>query len=158
MNKNFFGKVFKILTITMGICGAFIYIYAIPLIGKTIIKYYPEFQNRYYPWFIFLLLTGIPCYIVLFNMWKISDYIEKEKPFTNSNAHRFNSMANATYFDSIFLLAGNILLILNKNHPSILIISFMICLMGGCIGTAFKCLSDLTYKAAILQSENDLTI
>ena len=61
--------------------------------------------------------------------------------------------------DAVWLFAGNfILLFLNMNHPSVVLFSMVIVLVGAAISVAAACLSHLIVKAADLQTESDLTI
>ena len=159
MNKTNLSKIYKIIVSVMTILGVIIYFYVFPAIGKSIIASYPEFSYRYNTWLIFVWATGIPCYAVLVNVWKIADNIGKDKAFTYETAGKFKRISQLAFFDSIFLVLGNILLLLaNMNHPSVLILSFGISFVGVAIGVTALGLAYLTGNAAELKEETDLTI
>jgi len=49
-------------------------------------------------------------------------------------------------------------MLLNMNHPGILLLSLLICFVGVAVTVAAACLSHLVRKAAKLQDESDLTV
>lgn len=155
-------KLFKYLMVIifgMFLCGILIYLWGIPTIGHIITQNFPEFSYCYYPWLIFLWCTGIPCFIVLGYMWKISASIFADQAFTSRNAIRLKRIAQLAAFNVIFFFAGNIIfLFLNMSHPSILICSLGIDFVGIAISVIAQALSKLATKAAALQDQYDLTI
>lgn len=159
MSRTKFTKILKIL-----ICGAslsllLIYFWALPKFGHLLSSAYPEFAHRYTPWLIFLWLTAIPCFGALWFAWKIAVNIGNDHPFTMENAEALQKIARFAAVDSLFLIAGNILfLFLNLNHPSVLLCSIGISLVGGVVWLIGTELSELTARAAALQEQSDLTI
>ena len=143
----------------IGICGAVVYCYILPVIGKDLAAAYPEFSGNYWPWLIFLWLTAIPCYIVLADGWRIAGEIGADRSFSGKNARLLKQISMLAAGDSAFFFLGNVVLFfLNKNHPSILLASLFIIFAGVAVSVAAAVLSHLVYKAAVLQEENDLTI
>lgn len=159
ISKSFLIKCLKAILLCMGIGGACIYFGLFPYVGLELRSQYPEFKNAFYPWLLFLWCSGVPCYAVLVLLWQFVKSVEKRKPFTLENAERFRKIGVCALFDSIFFLAGNLLLlVLNWNHPSILLVSLLICLGGAAVWVVATLLSLLCKKAAVLQADNDLTI
>ena len=159
MLKSTLSKWLKFVILGMVLCGTLIYFWGFPTIGHIIIRNYPEFSFCYFPWLIFLWTTAVPCYFVLFLMWRIARSIAQNKAFSHKNAIRFKRIAQLAVGDSTFFLIGNILfLVFNMNHPSVVLCSFGIVFMGVTISVICSALSYLTSKAASLQEQSDLTI
>ena len=148
-----------IIIILMALCGLLIYSWGLPYYGQGIINSYPEFSHWYWPWLIFLWCTGVPCYIVLYFMGKILQSVRKGNAFTEDNAQRFKRIAQVTAADVALFLAGNIVfMLLNMNHPSVLLCSLGIAFVGVVIAVVSLAFSHLTLRAAALQEQYDLTI
>ena len=100
---------------------------------------YPEFADCYIPWLIFLILSGIPCYAALVISWKIAANIGKDKSFSLANAKLLKGISVLAASDSAFVFLGNTLfLLLNMNHPSIILTSLFIVFLGIAISVAAK--------------------
>ena len=159
MTGTCFSKRLKIVLLGIAVCGILIYAFAIPQAGLTLIARYPEFSFWYVPWIVLLSLSGIPCYIALFLMWKITQSIQNGRAFTYQNATRLKRIALLAQIDAVFFVLGNLLfLLLGMNHPSVVLGSVGIAFVGEAIAVACKALSVLTQKAADLQEQSDLTI
>lgn len=149
----------KITTITTGLLGAVFYVWALPSVGKFIAELSPEFAGAYYPWLILFWITAIPCYTALVLLWKIIKSIDTDELFRKVNADRFRMVARLAFADVVIFMAANVLfLFLNFNHPSILIASAFVCIVGVAFGICMKAMAGFFDKAADLQEENDLTI
>lgn len=149
----------KITVIATGLLGAVFYFWALPSVGKFIAEVSPEFVGAYYPWLILFWVTAIPCYTALILLWKVIKSIDTDELFRKVNADRFTMVAKLAYTDASIFIAANILfLFLNFNHPSILIASAFVCVVGVAFGICMKALAGFFDKAADLQEENDLTI
>ena len=149
----------KITVIATGLLGAVFYFWAIPSVGKFIAEVSPGFAGAYYPWLILFWVTAIPCYTALVLLWKVIKSIDTDELFRKVNADRFTMVAKLAYTDASIFIAANILfLFLNFNHPSILIASAFVCVVGVAFGICMKALAGFFDKAADLQEENDLTI
>ena len=79
-------KWLKLILIGVGICGLIIYFMIFPSLGESFAYDNPEYSYCYWPWLIFLWVSGIPCYVVLALGWKISTNIGKDNSFSDSNA------------------------------------------------------------------------
>ena len=159
MEQKTLSKWLKLIIIGVGICGLVVYLLVIPSFGRSLTDEYPEFSNRYLPWLIFLWATGIPCYAALFLGWRISTNIEKNQSFSHVNAKYLKWISCLAAIDSIFFFIGNVVLLLvNMNHPGIILLSLMVVFAGFAVTIIAATLSHLVQKAAALQEENDLTI
>ena len=149
----------KAIIIGMGIVGLVFYGLVVPALGNDLVSHYPEYIDGCYLWSGLLWLTALPCYIVLYLAWKISDNIGKDNSFCKENALGMKYISTLALGNSIFFLAGNIIyLIIGFNHPSVILAALAVVFIGISIAVAAAVLSHLILKAAQLKEENDLTI
>ena len=159
MKQTSLSKWLKIIIIGCSICGLLIYALVMPSIGQTLASENPEMNSYFWPWIIFIWATGIPCYIALFFAWKIAANIGVDKSFSLSNAKLLKWISILAAGDAAFFFLGNIVfLLLNMNHPSVVLLSLIIEFAGAAISVAAATLSHLVMKAADLQEQSDLTI
>lgn len=149
----------KIILVGVGICGLVVYFVVFPSYGESLVNDYPEFSNRFWPWLIFLWISGIPCYAVLLFGWKIATNIGRDQSFSNANAKYLKWIAWLAAGDGIFFFVGNIVLLFtNMSHPGIALFSLLVVFAGVAVAVASAVLSHLVQKAAVLQEQSDLTI
>lgn len=159
MKQNTLSKWLKLILIGVGICGIIIYAAVIPMLAEAMVQKYPEFRHCQWPWLILVWITAIPCYSALFLAWKIAVQIGADHSFSIENAKFLKWISILAAGDSAFFFIGNILyLLLNMNHPSIVLLSFLIVFFGLAISVASAALSHLVQKAAELQEQSDWTI
>ncbi len=159
MEQKTLSKWLKLIVIGMAVCGLIVYAIVIPSYGTSLVTSYPEFSNRYWPWLVFLWLTGIPCYATLVLGWKISARIGSDRSFSLENAKALKWISWLAAGDAGFFFAGNLLLLfLNMSHPGVTLLSLLIVFAGIAISVAAAALSHLVHKAAALQEQSDLTI
>lgn len=159
MSQKSLSKWMKIILFLFGICGIILYGIIVPVIGLDIKNANPEYAYAFVPWIVFILITAIPCYTALALGWKIASSIGNDSPFSNANAMRLKHISFVTLVTSIYYFAGNVIfLLLNMNHPGILIASLFVTFVGIAISAASAILSYLVKKAAKLQEQSDLTI
>lgn len=149
----------KFLVLFAGVCGAVLCAGVLPLAGKHLAAQYPEFAYCYLPWLIFLWLLAAPCFGALILAWKIFGNIQRDCSFCEENADYLRRVSYLAAADAGLLFLGNILfLLLNMNHPSVLLFSLLIVVLGIAASVASAVLSHLVKKAALLQEQSDLTI
>ena len=149
----------KIILVGVGICGLVVYFVVFPSYGESLVSDYPEFSNRFWPWLIFLWISGIPCYAVLVFGWKIAANIGRDQSFSNANAKYLKWIAWLAAGDGVFFFVGNmVLLCTNMSHPGIALFSLLVVFAGVAVAVASAVLSHLVQKAAVLQEQSDLTI
>ena len=86
MEQKSLAKWLKIILVGVGLCGLIVYFVIFPSYGQSLVTDYPEFANRFWPWLIFLWVSGIPCYMVLVFGWRIASNIGEDRSFSNENA------------------------------------------------------------------------
>ncbi len=146
----------KFIIIAMGLC-AFAIQSVISLM--LIISDADNIATLRAPWMAFLWSTAIPMIPALIYSWKTASNIGKNKPFCLDNSKNLKNIAISSICDAALVLAGNIIyLLLDISHPSVLLFSSIIVLIGIAIFIAAMGLSQLIRNAAELQEENELTI
>ncbi|WP_036598683.1 DUF2975 domain-containing protein [Oribacterium sp. oral taxon 078] len=159
MEQKSLSKWLKVILIGVGLCGLVVYFFIFPSYGDSLVYSYPEFGDRYWPWLIFLWVSGIPCYAVLVLGWKIASNIGKDKSFSDDNAKYLKWISWLAACDGIFFFVGNVVLLLaNMSHPGVALFSLLVVFAGVAVAVAAAALSHLVQKAAALQEQSDLTI
>lgn len=149
----------KAILLGFAVCGVIILGIAVPSIGKSIVKAYPEFAGAYLPWMVFLWIAAVPCYIVLALGWQIASNIARDNAFSSANAKLLKAIAILSAVDAVYFFVGNIVLwLLNMNHPGFVLMSLVVVFLGAAICVASSALSHLTSRAADIEDENRLTI
>lgn len=149
----------KGIIIGVGICGLIIYGKIVPMLGFMAVMAHDELFYMLYPWLGFIWLSALPCYGVLLCGWKIAVNIGKGNAFCMKNATLFKWISALAIGDTAYFFVGNIvLLMLNMNHPSVVLCSLFVEFFGVAVAIAAAVMSHLVKKAAVLQDESDLTI
>ena len=159
MEQKTLSKWLKLILLGMGICGLAVYLMVVPSFGDSLCSQYPEFTGRYWPWLIFIWVSGIPCYAVLVLGWRIAANIGRDASFSLENARFLRSIAVLAALDAAYVFLGNLaMLFLDMSHPGVVLLSLLVVFAGAAVAVAAGALSHLVRKAALLQEENDLTI
>ena len=159
MSQKSLSKWMKVILFIFGLCVIAIFGLVTPVIGIDLKNENPEFSYAFIPWLVFILIMAIPCYTVLVFGWKIASDIGNDDSFSNTNAKRLRNVSVLALATSLYFFAGNVIfLLLNMNHPGILIASLFITFVGVAISAASAILSYLVKKAAKLQEQSDWTI
>ena len=159
MEQKSLSKWLKLVLLGMGICGLVVYLLIITGYGVSLRAQYPEFANRYWPWLLFLWVSGVPCYIALALGWRIAVNIGRDASFSLANARYLRTVSLLAAGDAAYFFLGNlVLLFLNMSHPGVTLLSLLVVFAGAAVAVAAAALSHLVRKAALLQEENDLTI
>lgn len=119
----------------------------------------PEIGAIKVPWLIFIWTTAIPMIPAVISAWETAKNIGKDVSFSIKNAKNLHTIAMSAAADCAIVSIGNIaLLIANMNHPSVVLASMVIVVIGIAILIAAEGLSQLIKRAAKLQDDADLTI
>lgn len=159
MQQKKLANYLKLIVIGVGICALLVYALVLPVWGQGIAQRNPEFAHAFWPWLIFLCGTGIPIFWVLYYAWGVFDRIGKDESFCHANADALSKIAKLALADTIYFFLGQIvLLLINMNHPGILLLSLVLVFAGLAVAAVASALSGLTRRATILREENELTI
>jgi hypothetical protein len=149
----------RIAVIIVVLCGGVACFYFLPSFGTNLTTRFPEYADFYYPWLIFLWIAAAPCFFFLALVWKLSTVIKREQVFTHKTAQLVKTYALILSADVIFFVMGNIVfLLLDMNHPVVLLLSVIIAIFGLALAVLVATLSRYLTKAAALQEEVDSTI
>ena len=159
MNQIKLARWLKCILAVACLCALILYAAVIPAEGLRLQAAYPEFSNRFFPWLIFLWISGIPCFAALVLAWKIVVNIGKDRSFSMDNARLLQWISRLAAGDAVFFFLGNVLLLLlNMSHPGVVLAALVIVFVGVAVAVAAAVLSYLVQKAAALQEQSDLTI
>lgn len=159
MEQLSLSKWLKSIAIGIGSIGLIIYLLIIPLWGNDLVQANPNLANWYWPWLIFIWITGIPCFMVLFEFWKICCEIGKDNSFSKENVNSLKRISQLLVIDCTILFVGNVVLFLLKmNHPGIALIMLFIMFAGIAVAVLSAALSHFVLKACKIKEENELTI
>lgn len=149
----------KVIIIGMAIGGLILCALMVPYFGKSIISNNPEFSSWFWPWMMLIIITAIPCYLVLFYVWEIATSIANDQSFTQSNSIILKKISHLATCDALFFFSMNcIYLFIGMNHPGIIIASLFIVFFGFAFAIVTGALSHLVSKASNIREENDWTI
>ena len=149
----------RAILLGMGICGLGVYAGAVPMLGESLVAEYPEFRRCYLPWLGLIWATALPCFLALGCGWRIAGNIGLDRSFTVTNARLLRWISVLAAWDAAVFFGGNLIyLLLDLNHPGIVLFSLLVSFAGVAIAVAFAALSQLVRRAAVLQDQSDLTI
>ena len=159
MNQIKLARWLKCILAVACLCALILYAAVIPAEGLRLQAAYPEFSNRFFPWLIFLWISGIPCFAALVLAWRIVVNIGKDRSFSMDNARLLQWISRLAAGDAVFFFLGNVLLLLlDMSHPGVVLAALVIVFVGVAVAVAAAVLSYLVQKAAALQEQSDLTI
>ncbi len=141
MHRGVLAKGLKVLVVFIGICGLLFYGGALPLLGRDIMLQIKS-QFFFWPWLTFMWITAVPCYIVLFFLWRISDKIAQGIGFSEKTVQYLKHIAVLAAFTSLWFLAGNwLFLFLEMSHTAVFMLSLIFVVFGIVITVAALWLS-----------------
>ena len=159
MNQKSLAVWLKVILIGVGLCGLVVFFVIFPAYGRSLAEEAPEFENRYWPWLVFLWISAVPCYAALVFGWFIACNIGRDRSFSEENAKHLRVISWLAAGDAAFFFTGNIvLLFLDMSHPGVTLASLIVVFGGVAVTVAAAILSHLVRKAAALQEQSDLTI
>ncbi len=159
MSQSKLSKWLKWIIYGAGFCGGIICFYIIPDWGKDIVTANPEFSYYYLPWLLFLWIAAVPCIGILICAWKIANAVGKDNTISMKNVKYLKTISLLSAGDSIYIFVGNLLfLLLNMNHPGIVLLSFFIEFIGIAVAVLSASISHLVYKEVKIHEENELII
>lgn len=159
MEQAKLSKWLKAVILAVGICGAAVYLYCVPVWSARMDFLLQNSTAAPLPLLIFIWLTGVPCYAVLVCGWIISSEIGRDNSFCRKNARLLRLVSFLTAGDTLFFFAGSLIFFaLGVCRPWVAAVSLLFVCAGAAIAVAAAALSHLVLKAAKLREENDLTI
>ena len=149
----------KASVLAAAVCGLFLSLFVVPSWGHSVIDTNPEFGGWFWPWLVFAWLFSLPCFAILVYIWKVAGAVIGDTVFTVKTAEWVKSGAILLLSDAAFLFVGNvILLLLNMNHPGVLLFSIIGDVFAIALALLAAVLSRYLTKAAVLQEESEGTL
>ncbi len=160
MRHQTLSKWLRLIIAGAAVCGLIIHALIVPAIGQKIaLSAHGEFRKYYWPWLIFIWVTGAPCYAVLVLIWKVAQNIGLGQAFSPCNAKLLKWVCIVCSVDSLVFLAGNaVFLLLGMSRPAMALFSLLIIFAGFSIAVASAVLSHSIKKALDLHRQSDLNI
>jgi hypothetical protein len=159
MSSKTLGNLMRVSVIAAAMCGLFLVSFVIPSWGQDLISANPEFNGWFWPWLIFAWAFSLPCFAILVYVWKVSGAVIQETVFTVRTANWVKTGAFLLLGDAAFVFLGNVvLLLLNMNHPGILLLCVFGDIFAFALGILAAVLSRYLTKAAVLQEESEGTL
>lgn len=156
--KKFAGWI-RWIVIGLSVIAAVVYLWFLPSFGRGMAQDYPEFAYAFWPWLIFLWGTAVPVAAALFMVWRIAKDIGTDRSFSRENGSRLRTVSVLAALDGAYFWAGNLVfLLLGMSHPGIFLMCHLAVFVAVAIAVAAAALSHLTFKAAQMQEEQDLTV
>ncbi len=154
MNLKSLSNVLKLIAVSMGIVGLFLFFWIIPELTKEIIAL-TTMQQSYWYWMFLTWITAVPCYLSLFAFYRISHRIGEEQFFTVRTAQilkRITSYLNAA---AGLILIGIVALQLGgiPGHASLLLLMLLVVLVLFALSTIASTLSCLVNQAVKMLEE-----
>jgi len=159
MSSKTLGNLMKVSVLAAAACGLFLCLYVVPSWGYGVIESNQEFSGWFWPWLVFAWLFSLPCFAILGYVWKVAGAVIEDTVFTTKTAKWVKIGAILLLSDAAFLFVGNvILLLLNMNHPSVLLFSIIGSVFAIALALLAAVLSRYLTKAAVLQEECEGTL
>lgn len=159
MSSKTLGRMIRFSVIALALCGLWICVYYIPIIGIGLLSDAPEFSNWYVPWLLFAWTFAIPCFATLYYVWMLSDSVINETVFTIQTSKWVKTGSYLIMSACIILFVGNMILTFaNMNHPSFLVISIIAEIFGITLALLAAVLSSFLLKGTEIKEENEGTL
>ena len=135
MKINKITLLFRVSLIIVAVFGILIcalwYPFTISLTSFGIVDYSPTVEQvtRFWVTLSFYWVVSVPCFVVLFILWKISIYLKKNDFFTNNVVVLMKRIIFILLIDLFIFLIGNVVFLLLKWND-FAIIYFMITVLG----------------------------
>ncbi len=155
MSQRSLSNRLKLIIIGVGVCGIFFYSYLLPFAAMFF-----ESENVYpSTWFVFFLVSAVPCYAVLVYAYMIARNIGADRSFSEENARFLRRISTLAAVDAAYVFVGSSVFFC-IDSPELLPIALVVIIVfiGVSVSVAAVALSHLVSKAARLQDEQNLTI
>lgn len=159
MKQTNVSKWMKGITIAMAVMGIVFFAVMVPYIAKAYLDTHEGLEALWIPMLIFDGVTGVFCYTILFQFWKVCIQIDNENTFSKENEIAFGKMGTILLLLALIWVAGLIGLFAGGIANGELICMMLVLIfIWVVIAGMCKALSKLIEKASEIREENDLTI
>lgn len=158
MNQKSFAGWLRVVIGGIAVIGALLYLYILPHYGSEYLVSLLGGESGLAPFMIFVWVSAVPCYIVLWYGRKLAIAIGNDRSFTVENAHILTKICYITAFDTAFYFVGALVFIILGASGSMIMFSMLIVFVGITVVVVCSTASHLVARAAEIQEENDLMI
>lgn len=159
MKQKELSSLLKAIDVLVLFCLLFLSFYVVPQLGQRAVAANPTLGYLYWPCLVFFWITVVPVFISVWYAWCIFTQIGRNNSFSYENACHLKNISLLAAADSAFYLVGIIVLALMRVlHIEVFILLLAVVFIGVIASIITSALSHLTYKAAELKADSDLTI
>ncbi len=159
MNKISISFFIKLSIIAVGVIGIAVCLFWFPFDGEFSGSHTELIsETAYYLRLGFYLACTLPCFIILGIGWALTADIKSENEFSLPAAKKFRAVFFLLFFDCLFFLFGNFLLILLGLHSSFVLIYIALGIVGIILSFLSYVLSVYILKAEKIKEENESII
>ena len=161
MKQKTLALLLKIAIISVLICMGLVYCWIVPeVFGRPLAEAGDgEFAYLFPVWLTLISITALPVLAALVLAWIVSHNIGNDRSFCMANAKLLAAIAILIGADVLYFFIANVVMMFcNANHPGVLLMSLIVCVVGTAMAVAAAALSHFIRKAAELQEQSDLTI
>ncbi|MCQ6563162.1 DUF2975 domain-containing protein [Paenibacillus mendelii] len=151
----------KIAVIIIGIPVLALCIFLVPEIANYAVELYPDMTYLKYLVLIGLYVTAIPFYFALYQAFKLLNYIDKNKAFSDLSVKALKTIKYCAITISILYVVDLPLFYLigdKDDAPGIILLGLVIIFASMVIAVFAAVLQKLLKEAIDIKSENDLTV
>ncbi|WP_217586588.1 DUF2975 domain-containing protein [Lentibacillus saliphilus] len=151
----------KLTIILIGLPVIGLCIFVVPNIADYTSDLYPNIS--YIKYFVFLIMYGaaIPYYIALYQAFKLLNYIDKAKAFSDLSVSALKRIKFCAIAISILYVVGMPVFYLigeRDDAPGVILLGMVIVFASMVIAVFAAVLQQLLYNAIAIKAENDLTV
>jgi hypothetical protein len=151
----------KLAVILMGIPVLALCIFLVPEIAKYTTKLLPNIAYTKYSVSIYFYVTAIPFYLALYQAFKLLNYIDKKKAFSELSVISLKNIKRYAITISMLYVVGMPLFYLigdKDDAPGVIVLGLIIIFASMVIAVFAAVLQMLLKEAIDIKSENDLTV
>jgi Protein of unknown function (DUF2975) len=151
----------KLAVILMGIPVLALCIFLVPEIARYTAKLLPNIAYIKYMVIIYFYVTAIPYYLALHKAFKLLNYIDKKKAFSELSVMALKNIKHYAITISMLYVVGMPLFYLigdRDDAPGVIVLGLIIIFASMVIAVFAAVLQILLKEAIDIKSENDLTV
>ncbi|TCZ80740.1 DUF2975 domain-containing protein [Paenibacillus albiflavus] len=149
----------KLAVVTLGIIALLSCIYWFPGYARNMAESNPDYAYLRYPVLVFVYITAIPFYIVLYQALKLLQYIERKNAFSELAVESLKHIRYcAIVIVALYAIGVIFLWFQNGLQSSIAIMGAIVIFATSAVAVFAAVLQELLKNALEIKSENDLTI
>lgn len=159
MKQEEIARWLKWITYSIGIAGAAVFFFLVPMIAGQMRMEYPQAAYLYWPGLGCNFLVASGCYLILYQFWTVCREIGRDNSFSMENALAFKRISRiAAGLAALWFTALAALAFMRVLQAGILLFLIFAVFISFAVAICAAALSHLVWKAYELKQENELTI